>query len=75
MEVIYDIHSVYWKSIYRKLFDAQGVSSSRIDRLELEQRLLKNEGVEIFKDPDGRWVSVKIMSQEDVFRLSLMYGE
>lgn len=75
MEVIYDINSEYWRSIYRKLFDKQGVTSNRLDRLELERRLLANESIDILKDPDGRWLAVKIPSQEDVIRLSLMYGE
>lgn len=75
MDVIYDIHSEYWRSIYRKLFDEQGVTSNRLDKLELERRLLANVSIDVLKDPDGRWIAVKIPSQEDAVRLKLIYGE
>jgi hypothetical protein len=73
MEIIYDVNSDYWRSIYRKLFEAHNVTQLST-RLELEHSI-RRESIDIVKDIDGRWLAVKIPSQEDAIRLSLMYGE
>jgi len=72
--MIYDVNSDYWRSIYRKLFEAHDVTQL-YTRLELEHSLRTKESIDIVKDIDGRWLAVKIPSQEDAIRLSLMYGE
>lgn len=76
MEVTYDINSTFWRSVYRKLFSKNGFHMpNMLSRSDLERILREQDGIEIVRDIDGRWVAVKIASQDEAVRLMLAYGE
>ena len=76
MEVTYDVNSEFWRAVYRKLFAKNNFHMpNNLTRSDLERILREQDNIEIVRDIDGRWIAVKLASQDDAVRLMLAYGE
>ena len=76
MEITYSIKSDFWFTVYYNLFAKNGFHvPNNLTRADLEQILYEQDGIEVVRDEDGRWIAVKLSSQEEAVKLMLTYGQ